>query len=389
MTSRRGEIGLIATAAGISGCGLLPATLAGVLAVEVQKTIPLRAITLGLLLASAYLCAGLTGILGGRYCERVGWKRAGQTAAIASVASLTVLGLSQDVPTLAVALVLAGGAISVGTPAAILMLTTHISPGRRGPAFGLNSTAMPLVTLLAGLALPVAVGTVGWRVPFLAACLWPLATLIGSCAHAAAPHARIPRIDRVGPSRELRLATCGGGLGSFSIGAVTGFFVISAVASGMSSHAIAVSVVVGSIGGLVVRLLSVWGLEHLRYSGFTVSGWLLLVCSFGLAAVATQDGVLMAMAAVVVYTAGLGWQSTFYWAVSQTNIAAPASATGFSQLGIATGAALGPLTFGTFTTLSGATSAWLIVAGFTLTGGGLLLRAGASPIRRGRPPQAA
>jgi hypothetical protein len=58
-----------------------------------------------------------------------------------------------------------------------------------------------------------------------------------------------------------------------------------------------------------------------------------------------------------------------------TNAAAPAAATGFAQIGVTTGAALGPLGFGFVAADLGSTAAWSMTAAFALLGGAALVRA--------------
>ncbi len=101
----------------------------------------------------------------------------------------------------------------------------------------------------------------------------------------------------------------------------------------------------------------------------------------GFVMLATGCPALIVPGVLLAFAAGWGWPGLFNFAVVKSNPGAPAAATGITQTGASSGAAVGPLAFGLLVEETSFATAWLasgVVAIFAaaaiLAGRGMLLR---------------
>jgi MFS family permease len=115
------------------------------------------------------------------------------------VGGLAVLAAAPSTLWLLARLALAGVPTALSQPAANELLMARVAPQRRGFAFAVKQSAIPVSTLLAGLAVPVVALTIGWRWAFL------FAAVLGLLTVAAVPRMRWhrptapPRTSRAAP----------------------------------------------------------------------------------------------------------------------------------------------------------------------------------------------
>ena len=98
--------------------------------------------------------------------ERIGPHRGMRLAAAGSAASLLGVALWPVLERAGRLPRPRGLANAVSHPAANLSLAREVPAGRQGLSFGIKQAAIPVATLLAGLAVPTIAVTLGWRWAF-------------------------------------------------------------------------------------------------------------------------------------------------------------------------------------------------------------------------------
>ena len=92
----------------------------------------------------------------------------GAAALVGGVSSASV-ALAHSLPVLVVALGFGGLSNALAQPAANALVVRSVAARRQGLALGVKQAAIPMATLLAGLAVPSLGLTVGWRWAFVGA----------------------------------------------------------------------------------------------------------------------------------------------------------------------------------------------------------------------------
>jgi MFS family permease len=349
--------------AGTVGCvvaGILPALMTGGLAVRISEELGFGEARLGLAVAAFFLAAALTSAVLGRASELVGPGRALRWAGWASAASLLgVAAAARSFGSLVAFLVLGGVANAAAQPAANLVIVHAMPPGRQGLLFGLKQAAVPMATLLGGLAVPAVALTVGWRWAYAGSAVLALAAslLVPSTAplRARGSEAAVPEAG----VRLLALLTGGLACAAMATGCLAVFAVASGVEAGLSEGTAGYLASIGSAGAVAVFVLA--GRRADRRPGRE-----LLACTamlaFGAAAMTALAGGasgLYFLAVPAAFTIGWGWPGLFNLAVVRSSPSAPGAATGITQTGAYAGSILGPSTFGYLAEHLSYRTAWL------------------------------
>ena len=356
-------------AVAVATATVLPAFLTGGLAVQVRGELAFGAAALGLAVAAFFVTSSLASAVMGRVVERIGSHRGMRLAATGSAASLLGVALFAGSWTgLVACLVLGGLANAVSHPAANLSLAREVPASRQGLSFGIKQAAIPVATLLAGLAVPTIAVTLGWRWAFAGGAALALVVAFLVPAGATKSVVRRPRETggkdaRTGP---LFLLALGIGLGSTAAMPLGAFLVESSVAAGLRVETAGLLLAAGSAVSIVVRIL--FG----RLADGMSGGRLLLVAAMlatgvaGFVMLATGKVALILPGTLLAFAAGWGWPGLFNFAVVKTSPGAPAAATGITQTGASGGAAVGPLVFGLVAEGASFDVAWLVCGAFAL-----------------------
>jgi MFS family permease len=349
----------------------LPVFLLGGLAVLVQADLGFGDAQLGAATGAFFGAAALSAIPGGRLADRIGARRALLLGAVASAVSLVAIGAwVSSFATLLCALTLGGLAMGVSMPATNRALSESIPVKRRGTAFGIKQTAIPLATLAGGLAVPTLGLTLGWRWAFgLAVAVLPLLVVVlppPAKAHIAGRRpGPSPRVALRPPAirRPLLMIAAAGALATASANALGVFFVSSAVQLGSGLTVAGLTAALGSLTGMVGRVAAGVLADrrdggHLRFVElmllFGAAGFVLLGFS--------EHPALLVIATIVSFGAGWGWAGLLLFAVVQLYPASPGRATGIAQAGNFLGGASGPLAFGLLVNRSSYAWAWSAMA---------------------------
>jgi MFS family permease len=274
-------------------------------------------------------------------------------------------------------LALAGLVNALAQPAADLALARGIADDHQGTAFGLRTGAVPVATLLAGLAVPAIGLTVGWRWAFVTAAL--LAALYWLAAIGLDSGFDPPRhkSDAPLPMMPLVVLAVSIGLGIGLQHAVSAFYVSSAVALGHSEASAGMWLAVGAVSAGLGRALGGWLIDVTgRLSPLVIAALMLL----GAAATATlglHGGTVgLLVSTVAAFAAGSGWNPLKVLMVVRAVPRAPAAAMGVVMVGAFGGGVLGPSGFGLLVERVGYRAAWPLAAGCLVAAAGLVLYAG-------------
>jgi predicted MFS family arabinose efflux permease len=352
---------VLATAA-----GALPVFLLGGVAVQVRADLGFGEARLGLSVTLFFAISALASTTAGRWTERLGTRRA--MVATAGVAAVALLLIAAAPAWWGVGLGLFVGALgnAFAQPASNLLLARGIDRARQGFAFGVKQGAVPLTSLLGGMAVPVFALTLGWRWAFVAGAVAALSLLVlaprdvggpprahARAAPELAPGARAPLVV-------LAIAAAFGNMGSNSLGV---FLVESLVASGSAEAVAGVALMAGSAIGIASRVsLGFWADRTTRQL-FAVIATMMLLGAIGYVLLATGRQALVPVAVLLTFGAGWGWNGLFSYSIVSANRGAPAAATGIAQSGLFFGAMAGPGMFGVVVEQAGFAAAWGMLAG--------------------------
>lgn len=388
---------LLCTAAATS-CGVLPAFLLGSQAVQIGDDLGLDDAAIGTIVACAWIGAAAFSSPLGRVAEAHGGGRTLRLAAFASAAVMLGIAVLGGSPVALAGLVAAGGVVNAATqPSANLLITRTVPPSRHGTAFAVKQSAIPVATLLGGLAVPALALTLGWRWSYAAGAL--LAVVAAAAVPVGQDDAEPPTDDpetepepgAVPPTRAtgdpglfpLVVLGCGVGFGAAAAGALTTFLTSAATDAGIAEGTAGLLLTAGSAVGIAARLAmgaradrvgggqlgtvaGMLGLGALAYAGFALdTGWVYLVLT------------------PLAFGAGWAWPGLFNLSVVRAYPSRPAAATGTTQTGTYLGAGAGPLAIGWISDGHPWSVAWLATS--VLAGAAAVaVLAGRAAVRRTR-----
>lgn len=367
---------------------MLPVFLTGALSVQMRDDLHFSTSGLGGAIAVFFAASALTSMPAGKMAEVLGPTRAMRIACGASgLSSLGIASVAGSWGGLALLLALGGSANAFAQPSTNLLLARTIPAHRRGLAFGLKQGAIPLATLMGGLAVPLVALTVGWRWGFAGAAV--LATVAGfvlprlerGALQLADFQEKLPKADvSIGP---LLVLGVGAGMGAASAGSLGGFLVDSGVASGLSKSAAGVLLAGGSAVNFATRMATGYAADRRSGGHFRSVSIMLLLGAGGYALLSTGDGLLFVLGSLIAFGAGWGWPSVFHYAVVWNNPTAPGAATGITQTGVYVGGFSGPMIFGALADRWSYGVAWNAAAVAVLAAAALVT-VGRSLVRRER-----
>jgi MFS family permease len=360
-----------------STVAFIPPFLLGALAIPIRTELGFTEARLGLAVSAFFLAGALGSVHAGRLAQRSGSRRGMAVSAAAAAVLLILLAVAaRSWWSLVVCLALAGLVNAFAQPAADLALARGISYERQGLAYGLRTGAVPVATLLAGLAVPVIGLTVGWRWAFVGAA--SLAVLYGLAAiglHTGFDPTRGTTAEPL-PMLPLVVLAVSIGLGIGLQHAVSAFYVSSAVALGHDEATAGVLLAVGALSAALGRALSG---RVVDITGRVSSLMIVVLMLLGAAATAMLGlrggaGGLLA-STVVAFGAGSGWNGLKVLMVVRAVPRAPASAMGVVMVGAFGGGVLGPFGLGVLIEAVGYRWAWPIAASCLVVASALVLYA--------------
>lgn len=348
---------------------ILPGFLPGALAVQLSDSMGIAEAGIGLIVGAFFGMSALASSRLGRLVERLDWAPAMRIAALGAAATLLLTPLlGRSVVMLGLVTVAGGLALALAHPAVNLGIARCTVVERQGLAYGFKHGAIPAATAIAGLGLPLVAIPLGWQwVYVMCAVLAVVAALLVPFSPASyevgqrevAGGAELP--VRSSPLSLLVVMAVGAGLGIFGMDALATFLVPYAVDVGFGEGAAGVLLAVGSVLGILTRIVMGWLIDRRTAGGLLTVAIFLGLGAVGIAAMTTGTDPAIVVGSLVAFTFGWGWSGLFTFAVVRRNPTAPAAATGITMTGIYVGAAAGPALFGLVAEAS-FTVAWVIMS---------------------------
>ncbi|MEV1315871.1 MFS transporter [Micromonospora arborensis] len=368
---------------------VLPVFLLGGLAVQMGTDLGFSPAGLGLAVAVYFGVSALASVPSGRLVERYGPALVARCGIVLAAGSmLAVAALARSYPVLVGLLAVSAAANALGQLASNTALAQHVPARRQGLSFGIKQAAIPVSTLLAGVAVPTIALTVGWRWAFVAAAVAALTTL------PAVPRQLPGLARRAGATRAGRataaLVVIGAAatLASAAANALGTFLVDSAAARGLSPGLAGLTLTLGSAVCVAARVGAGWLADRRDTGHVALIAAMLVVGAAGLGLLALTGSVPLMVGVVLGFGLGWAWPGLMNFAVVRLHPQSPAAATSITQTGVYAGGCLGPLSLGPLAAHLGYPAMWttaavamLLAAALMLVGSRLLSRVPAAASR--------
>lgn len=341
---------------------VLPVFLVGAHATGIRAELGFGAAGIGLAVAAFRLGAGVSAVPLGRATDRRGARSSMRAALIVSaICSLLIAMTVTTLLAFALILGLAGAAQSLSQPAANRMLANDVQPSQRGRAFGLKQTGPPVASMLAGLSVPLVAVAAGWRAAFFAVPIFAVVVLVGLRGRSPAVRStvRMGSGDADLPDRATVIVlSVAFALGNAASGALTAFYVDSAVLGGSAPERAATVLAVGSSIAVAVRIIMGVVCDRMEQRQLRLAAALLLVGSFAMLPLGRGTATASSLAFIVAMAGAWGFNGVFWFALVNRFPHAPGRVTGaVTPVGLA-GSVLGPIGFGVLADQFGYALAW-------------------------------
>ncbi|EWM66417.1 MULTISPECIES: MFS transporter [Micromonospora] len=361
---------------------VLPVFLVGGLAVQLGDELRFSPAGLGLAVSIYFGVSALASVPSGALVERYGPATVARAGILLSAASLlAVAGLARSYPMLVTLLALSAAANALGQLASNAALAEHVPAHRQGLSFGVKQAAVPVATLLAGVAVPTVALTAGWRWAFVVAAGAALAALPAVPRTGRDRHARAASGGRYGGTAPLVVIGLAATLAAAAANALGTFLVDSAATRGLSPGLAGLTLTLGSAVCVLARVGVGWLADRRADGHVGLIAGMLLTGSVGLILLAVAGSAPLVAGVVLGFGLGWAWPGLMNFAVVRLHPQAPAAATSITQTGVYAGGCLGPLGLGALAGAAGYPAMWLTAAAAMLVAAVLMLL-GARLLRR-------
>jgi MFS family permease len=341
---------------------VLPVFLTGALTVQISAELGFDPSGLGLVVALYFGISALASLPAGWLVERFGSGPTSRAAVIGVAAVMALIGLFANSYAALVTILLCSAWCNVlAQLSSNLTLAQHVPASRLGLSFGLKQAAIPLATLLSGAAVPTVALTIGWRWAYLIAAVLALgALLITPRERVARQGGTAAREDRA--TAALSVIGLAAGLGAAPATALGIFLVASAADRGIDPGLAGLTLTMGSVVGLSLRLVNGWLADRRAGGHVAVVAGSLLLGAGGLVLLAVPGSAALVIGTILAFGLGWSWPGLLQFAVVRLNPSAPAAATSIVQVGVYGGGFVGPIGFGYLATHASFPTAWLTAA---------------------------
>ena len=365
----RAAIGAVTT----TTATVLPVFLTGALTVQLSAELGFDPAGLGLVVALYFGISAVASLPCGWLVERYGAGPTSRAAVLGTACSMsTIAAFARSFPALVIMLLCCAWCNVMGQLSSNLTLTRHVPATRLGLSFGIKQAAIPVATLLAGLAVPAIALTVGWRWAYVIGAGLALGALLltpresgGWERGSAAPGERA-----TGALSVIGLAA---GLGAGAASALGIFLVAAAVDRGVSAGLAGLTLTMGSVVGLTLRLVNGWLADRRSGGHIAVVAGSLMLGAAGLVLLAVPGAPALVAGTVLAFGLGWSWPGLLQFAVVRLHPTAPAAATSIVQVGVYGGGFAGPIAFGFIAAHASFPVAWLAAAAAMLAAGALMV----------------
>jgi predicted MFS family arabinose efflux permease len=343
---------------------VVPVFLLGGLSVLIARDLHFDVAGLGVLVSVYFAVCALCSVPTGRLVERYGAQRTTRAGIVLGAAALLLIAVgARSYASLLALVALAGVANAFGQLGSNLSLARSVPANRQGLSFGVKQAAIPISTLVAGIAVPAVGLTLGWRWAFGLAAVVSLAALLVVPPERAG-HRRSRAEGRSSRTTALVVVGVAGMLASGTANALGSFLTSSAADRGIAEGTAGLILAAGSVVGIVGRVGAGWLADRRTGGHLLVVTGMLALGAGGLALLAAPGIVPMLVGTVAGFGLGWAWPGLLNFAVVRLEPAAPAAATSITQTGVYAGGAAGPLAFGSLVHATSYPTAWLTAAAF-------------------------
>jgi len=359
----------------------VPVFLVGGLAVQISADLHFSPAGLGLAVSAYFGATALASVPAGALVERYGSTVIARYGIVLSVTSLlAVAALARSLWSLILILALGAGANALGQLASNTSLSQHVPIRRQGLSFGVKQAAIPVSTLLAGVAVPLIALTLGWRWAFVfaavgaAAALWLVPSDLDATKRST---------GRAGERATSALVVIGlaATLAAAAANALGTFLVDSAVERGIAPGPAGLALTMGSLVCVLARIGGGWQADLLPGRQVGVIAGLLATGAIGLALLAVPGTAALVVGVVLGFGLGWSWPGLMNFAVVRLHPQAPAAATSITQTGVYAGGCIGPLALGALAAAAGYPAMWTAAAAAMVSASALMV-VGSAMLRR-------
>ena len=359
----------------------IPVFLVGGLAVQIGDELGFSPAGLGLAVSAYFGASALASVPAGVLVERYGSTRVSRFGiALAAASLLGVAVAARSLWSLVAILTLGAAANALGQLASNSSLARHVPTRRQGLSFGVKQAAIPVSTLLAGIAVPAIALTAGWRWAFVLAAVLALA-VIPLVPSESDEHRRTRGNGGDRATAALVVLGVAATLAGGAANALGTFLVDSAVVRGISPGPAGLALTLGGAVCAAARVAGGWQADLRPGRQVGVIAGLLAAGAAGLALLALPGTPALVAGVVLAFGLGWAWPGLMNFAVVRLHPQAPAAATSITQTGVYAGGCLGPLTLGATAAAAGYPVMWTVAAvamvsaaGFMLLGSAMLRR---------------
>jgi MFS family permease len=360
-------------AVSVTTASVLPVFLTGALTVQISAELGFDPAGLGVVVALYFGISALASLPSGWLVERFGATVTSRLAVSGVAVAMTAIAALATSYTWLVTLLLCCAWCNVlGQLSSNLTLARHVPPERLGLSFGVKQAAIPVATLLAGAAVPAVALTVGWRWAYVFGAGLALGALLLAPREAMD---REPGSATPGERATAALSVIGlaAGLGSGAATALGIFLVAAAVDRGIDPGTAGLTLTLGSVVGLSLRLVNGWLADRRTGGHIAVVAGSLMAGAAGLALLAVPGPAALVIGTLLAFGLGWSWPGLLQFAVVRLHPSAPAAATSIVQVGVYGGGFVGPIGFGFIAAHGSFPAAWLTGAVSMLLSGALMV----------------
>jgi MFS family permease len=339
----------------------LPTFLLGAFAPTLKQELGFGDAALGALFSAGYFVSAAGLHFGGRLADERGVTptlRAG--VGIAAVACL-VMSLTADSYLVLIAIFLAiRVAESLVHPATNALISQAVPVHQQGRSLGVKQSAIPLSTALAGIAVPVLGGSIGWRGTFAIVAIAAVPVFL-TLPHRPAP---APRLRTNAPSlwrvRHLQLIGIGGGLAAASVVTVGGFLTTAGQEAGFSEGEAGLLLGMGGMLMIASRVTWGWLADRFRFDRFLAVAASVAIGSVSFLLFATESKPMLIAGTALAFGVAWSWPGIALLGVIELHPDAPGAASAVIQSLVRLGALASPLLFGVIADRYGFSAAWML-----------------------------
>lgn len=363
-------------AAAMTALGALPVFLLSAQSVLVREDLRFGEPQLGLAVGIFFGAAALSSVWSGQLADRFG--RRASTIAAGSLAAAGAVGVavaSVSFPVLLGLLAVCGVANSALQTTANLIVARSVPHRRQGVAFGVKQSAVPVATLLGGLAVPTIGVVVGWRWTYAAATVAAVLVVLAGLRVPRRPPAQraAHRAGEGAPTAALVVTAIAATLSSAAVNSLAAFLPAWAFEVGLTPGDAGLLLAAASGACVLGRIAS--GVAADRRSGHHLRAVAvqLTVGAFGLVLLSLSSIPTLLAGALVAFAVGWSWPGVLLFSMVRVGRDNPAGASSAVQVGAFTGGATGPVLFGVLVAATSYPTAWRTAAVVLLVATGLLL----------------